>query len=151
MTEYPDLGAWALARLQNASAITDLVMPGMILEAGALRAPDINAAQDARLRSNETARVLAVVVVDTGEENLTATCSVIIYDRYGYTNIRAVREAVIAALVNCPAALPRDAHVSQVRYAGRSGHGFALDPKVDMDYERVDFAGQIYTEQDIYL
>jgi len=151
MTEYPDLGAWALARLLATTSVTDLVMPGMVMEAGLLLAPDINTAQDTRRESANPDRILALIVLDTGEQNLVATCSVVAYDRYGYANIRVVREAVINALINCPARLPRDAFVSEVRYAGRTGHGFALDPKVDMDFERIDFSGRIITEQDIYL
>lgn len=151
MDVYADLGAWALAKLQATTDVTDLVMPGMLMEAGELQTEDINAAQAARRESEETSRVLAVVVIDTGQEQETASFAVLIYDRYGYTNIRQAREAIIDALVNCPAHLSRDATISEVKFSSRTGFGFALDPRVDMDFERVDFIGRIYTETDTYL
>lgn len=151
MTEYADLGAWAYARLSASTEVAALVMAGMTMEAGELTADDINAAQTARHSAGETGKVLAIVVIDTGQEQTTASCSVLIYDRYGYTNIRTAREAIITALINCPARLARNATISEVKFSGRSGFGFSLDPKVDMDFERVDFEGRILTETDTYL
>ncbi|NBD34399.1 MAG: hypothetical protein GVY30_00185 [Chloroflexi bacterium] len=151
MDEYADLGAWAFARLQADTDVVASVMPDMIFEAGDLRAEDINAAQAKRKREELTDRVLAIVVIDSGQDGQNCSFSVLIYDRYGYTNIRTARQAVIAALINCPAKLPRAATISEVKFTGRSGFGFSIDPKVDMDFERVDFEGRIFAETDTYF
>ncbi|HET19255.1 MAG TPA: hypothetical protein ENO16_01415 [Chromatiales bacterium] len=145
---YADLGAWALAKLRATPAVTNLVMDDLLLEAGDLTAEALTEAQETRREAGETDRVLAVVVQDTGEQELVASCAVFIYDRYGYATIRTVREAVITALVNRPALLVRDACVNQVKYAGRSGH--AIDRLLDLDFERVNFSGAIIAERDIY-
>lgn len=147
---YADLGAWALARLKAATAVTTLVVGGAanVLEAGDLTSETLTAAQETRRAAAATTKVLAVVVQDLGEKNFTASCAVFIYDRYGYANIRTIREAIIAALVNKPALLVRDACVNQVAYAGRSGH--AIDVQFDLDLERVDFNGALIAERDIY-
>ncbi|HNT74398.1 MAG TPA: hypothetical protein PKH77_05195 [Anaerolineae bacterium] len=145
---YADLGAWALAKLRATPAVTALVMDSLVLEAGDLTAEALTAAQETRRKAGATGKALAVVVQDTGEEAFTASCAVFIYDRYGYANIRNVREAVISALVNFPALLVRDACINQVKYAGRSGH--AIDRLLDLDLERVDFSGALITERDFY-
>lgn len=147
---YQDLGAWALARLKATAPVTSLVVEGAVnvLEAGDLTAETLTAAQEARRASGATGQVLAVVVQDLGEKDFTASCAIFVYDRYGYANIRTVREAIITALVNQPALLVRDAWINQVKYAGRSGH--AIDVQFDLDLERVDFSGALIAERDIY-
>jgi len=150
MTVYADLGAWALAKLKATATVTALVVNGaaLVLEAGDVTAAALDAAQETRRENGQTTRVLSVVVQDFGERNLVASCAVFVYDRYGYANIRVVREAIITALVNCPVILARDALVNQVRYAGRSGH--AIDAQFDLDLERIAFSGEIVTENDYY-
>lgn len=147
---YADLGAWALARLKAAAPVTNLVVGGAanVLEAGDLTSETLSAAQETRRAAGATGKVLAVVVQDLGEKSFTASCAVFVYDRYGYANIRTIREAIIAALVNQPALLVRDACVNQVAYAGRSGH--AIDVQFDLDLERVDFNGALIAERDKY-
>lgn len=147
---YADLGAWVLAKLRATAAVTALVMGGSagIIEAGDLTAEALTAAQESRRETAATSKVLAVVVMDTGERDFTATCRIFIYDRYGYTNIRTVREVVITALVNCPVRLLRNACINQVKYAGRSGH--AISQPFDLDLEALDFSGSLIVERDIY-
>jgi len=77
-----------------------------------------------------------------------ARFAVFVYDRYGYTNIRTVREAIISALVNEPAVLVRGALVIGVQYEGRSGH--AIDVDFDLDLERIEFSGALVVERDCY-
>jgi L-cysteine desulfidase len=147
MTVYADLGAWALATLKLTSSVTVLVVGGAanIVESGELHANDLQDAQEARRASADQARVLAIVVMDTGEtggQKRTASCSVFVYDRRaGYGNIRSAREAVISALVNQPVVLSRNASIVQVGYRGRTGHEQFQD--FDLDFERVDFAGPL--------
>lgn len=157
MTEYADLGAWVLATLRADESVTALVVDKFILldsvargiiEAGDVTAEHLNAAQDERRKNAEAERVLAIVVQDLGEEDFTAQCAVFVYDRYGYTNIRAAREAIIDALVNKPAQLARGALVSEVKFAGRTGH--AIDVQFDLDIERITFSGALIVERDCY-
>lgn len=152
MTTYADLGAWALATLQAATTVTALVMArsgvAQILEAGDVTATTLAEVQETRRVAGQTGRVLTIVVQDLGEDDFTARCAVFVYDRYGYTNIRTAREAIIAALVNQPAQLARDALVIGVQYAGRSGH--AIDVDFDLDLERINFSGALVTERDCY-
>lgn len=152
MTTYADLSAWALARLRATAAVTDLVMVNdgvvQVLEAGDVTAEALAEAQKTRRATAQTAKVLAVAVQDLGEEEFVARCAVFVYDRYGYANIRVVREAVIAALVNQPALLVRGAMVNAVAYAGRSGH--AIDVDFDLDLERINFSGALVVERDWY-
>lgn len=162
MADY-DLGAWALAKLEATTAVTGLVIGGatMILEAGDVTAKALADAQETRREAviaeaeeeeppeiSASEKVLAIVVQDTGESMFSASCAVFVYDRYGYANIRVVREAVIAALVNCPAVLVRDALVNQVRYNERTGH--VIDTEFDLDFERINFNGALITERDCY-
>lgn len=152
MAIYADLGAWALATLQATPAVTALVMSldgtAQILEAGDVTASALAKVQEARRISGQTTRVLTIVVQDLGEEDFTTRCAVFVYDRYGYANIRTVREAIIAALVNQPALLVRDAMVNAVQYDGRSGH--AIDTEFDLDIERINFSGALVVERDCY-
>ena len=150
MTTYADLGAWALARLKATAAVTDLVIGGAarVLEAGDVTAEALAEAQKTRRETEQTPKVLAVAVQDLGEEEFAARCAVFVYDRYGYENIRVVREAIITALVNQPALLVRDALVNAVAYAGRSGH--AIDVDFDLDLERINFSGALVVERDCY-
>ena len=157
MTEYADLGAWALAMLRADENVTALVVDKFILrdaiargiiEAGDVTSEHINVAQEERRHNALPGRVLAIVVQDLGEEAFTAQCAVFIYDRYGYTNIRAVREVIIDALVNQPARLARGALVNAVQFAGRSGH--AIDVQFDLDIERITFSGALIVERDCY-
>jgi len=152
MAVFADLGAWALDKLRNTTAVTDLVVDGaaMILEA---REPVsiatlISEAQETRREAGDTQKVLAIIVQDFGEQGLEASCGVFVYDRYGYVNIREVREAVILALVNCPVMLARDAQIIAVHYGGRTGH--IVSTQFDVDFERVDFDGPLVTENDYY-
>ena len=157
MTEYADLGAWALATLRadaNVAAavidkfiLRDVVARG-IIEAGDVTAEHLSVAQDERRKEGQTEKVLAIVVQDLGEENFTAQCAVFIYDRYGYANIRAARAVIIDALVNLPAQLARGALVNAVEFAGRSGH--AIDVQFDLDIERITFSGALIVERDCY-
>ena len=152
MAEFADLGAWALDRLRSTPAVTDLVEGGANMIIEAREDPNLpaslSAAQEARREAGETEKVLAIVVQDFGEKDLVASCGIFIYDRYGYANIRAVREAMITALVNCPVMLVREALINQAHYAGRSGHVIAT--QFDVDFERVDFSGDIIVENDYY-
>lgn len=155
-TEYLDLGAFILARLRATAAVTALVVDGAagILEAGALTATALSAAEKTR-QVSLSAQVLALVVVDTGETGgvgrKTATAAVFAYDRQrGYTNIRAAREAVISALLNQAVALPREAYINQVKYASRTG--FVQFEDFDLDYEGVSLVGTLINSEsaDIY-
>jgi len=150
VTAYLDLGAWALAKLKAASTVTALVMGGalQILEAGDITAAALEQVQIERRETAKTSKVLAVAVQDLGEENTVARFAVFVYDRYGYTNIRTVREAIISALVNEPAVLVRGALVIGVQYEGRSGH--AIDVDFDLDLERIEFSGALVVERDCY-
>jgi hypothetical protein len=147
MTVYADLSAWALARLKATGDVTALVVGGAdnIVESGELHAKDLQSAQETRRDSADQARVLAIVVMDTGEtggQKRAASCSTFVYDRRaGYGNIRSVREAVISALVNQPVVLKRNAAIVQVEYRGRTGHEQFQD--FDLDFERVDFGGPL--------
>ena len=150
MTTYSDLGEWATATLKTASAVTVLVVAGAagIMESGDLTSQDLEAAQKTRLDANGT-KVLAVLVMDTGETNGQASCSVFVYDRgQGYTHIRAAREAVIATLLDGAVVLARNAHIVQVLYRGRTGHAVFED--FSLEYERVDFIGPLVIDKDIY-
>ena len=156
VTEYTDLAAFVLAKLQATSAVTDLVVNGAvgILDAGELTGAILNAAEKTR-QASKAAQVLTMVVVDAGETGAegrkTATASVFIYDRQrGYSNIRLVREAVITALVNQGMALVRSAYIRQVFYASRTG--FVQFEDFDLDYEGVALSGLLtYSESaDIY-
>ncbi len=147
MAVYSDVGAFALNTLRNSAAVVALVVNGAsgILDAGELSGKFLNAAEKSR-QITPGALALALVVVDTGETgvtgNKTATASVFIYDRQrAYANIRQVREAVITALVKKPVVLDRGALVVGLRYAARSG--FVQFENFDLDYERVDFAGDL--------
>lgn len=157
-TEYADLGAWALATLRadaNVTAVVvdqfllrDVVVRG-IIEAGDVTSEHLSVAQEERRKADYLPqRVLAIVVQDLGEEEFTAQCAVFIYDRYGYTNIRVAREVIIDALVNRPATLARGALVSEVKFAGRTGH--AIDVQFDLDIERITFSGALVVERDCY-
>ena len=147
MTEHADLGAWALATLRANESVTALITDGAagVVESGELSSKDLQDAQASRRESGETGKVLAVLVMDTGEAGRTdrvAACSVFVYDRgRGYGSIRAVREAAIDALANQPVSLTRDAFIVRVRYAGRTGH--QRFEQFDLDYERVDFEGPL--------
>ena len=157
MTVYADLGLWALATLRANTTVIARVMDQFvfrdvlvrgILEAGDITAEHLSAAQDERRRTGAVDKALAIVVQDLGEEGFTAQCAVFVYDRYGYANIRAAREAVIAALINLPARLARGALISEVRFAGRTGH--AIDVQFDLDIERITFSGPLIVERDCY-
>lgn len=157
MTVYADLGLWVAATLRANASVTALVVDNFVLhnqvvrgiiEAGDITAEHLTAAQGERRRLGQTERVLAIVVQDLGEDDFTAQCAVFVYDRYGYGNIRAAREAIIAALVNLPAQLARGALISAVKFAGRSGH--AIDVQFDLDIERITFSGALIVERDCY-
>jgi len=154
MTEYTDLGAWALATLQAASDVTDLVVGGAdgILGSGELSAELLQTAQQTRRESGED-KVLAVLVTDTGEKPAShrweASCIVGICDRgHAYTNIRTLREAVIEALVGHSALLARAAVVNHTSYGGRGGHDILTE--FDLDYEWVRISGPLVTEEEYY-
>jgi hypothetical protein len=157
MTVYADLGLWVLATLRATPAVTALVMDKIvhnnavqrgIIEAGDVTAELLNVAQEARRKSGQTQQVLAIVVQDLGEEEFVAQCAVFIYDRYGYANIRAAREAIITALVNQPVQLARGALVNALAFSSRSGH--AIDAQFDLDIERIIFSGPLVVERDCY-
>ena len=156
MAVYDDLALWALALLRAATDVTDLVIEGAsgIVESGDLSGEDLQAAQLARRETDETDRVLAILVMDTGEtggvSGKTASCSIYIYDRGGYSNIRAAREAVIIGLLNQPVSLARGAYIVQIQHAARSGHG--KFEEFNLDFERVDFRGLIHHDEsdDLY-
>ena len=156
MATYDDLALWALALLRANTDVTDLVIEGAtgIVESGNLSGEDLQAAQMTRREAGDTEKVLAVLVMDTGEtggvSGKTASCSIYIYDRGGYSNIRAVREAVIIALLNQPVSLARGAYIAQAQHAARSGHG--KFEEFNLDFERVDFRGLIHHDEsdDLY-
>lgn len=145
-TEYKDLGEWMLAKLKASAAVTDLIVNGAagVVEAGELnKGTEISDAQDARKRSLAE-KALFAVVQDGGEGGATgdrtSSASVYIYDRdRGYHNIRAVREAIINAIVKQPVILTRGGYINQVHYVGRSGHQQTTD--FDLELEQVNFAG----------
>lgn len=143
-----DLGEWALETLKATTAVTDLVFAGdaAVLESGELSAKLLEQWQKERRDAVETSKVLAILVMDTGDRKVDkdrqVSCSVFIYDRGGsYDNIRMLREAVLLALLGQPVTLPRDAYVVAVRYDERTGH--AIDETFDLDFERVDFYGPL--------
>ena len=149
MTTYADLGLWALATLRATPLVVACVEnANAILEAGDVTSERINAAQEARRENKRTHQVLAIVVQDLGEEDFVAQCAVFVYDRYGYSNIRAARVAIIDALVNQPARLAREALVNAVQFTSRSGH--AIDVQFDLDIERIIFSGPLVVERDCY-
>lgn len=156
MAVYDDLALWALALLKAETDVTDLVVGGAagVVESGDLAAEDLQDAQVTRRESGETTKVLAILVMDTGEtggvSGKTASCSIYVYDRGGYGNIRPAREAVITALVNQPVSLARGAYIVQVKVAARSGHG--KFEQFNLDYERVDFRGALHHDEsdDLY-
>ena len=146
-TEHKDLGEKLLALLRVSAAVTGLVVGSSdsVLEAGYLTGELLNANELTR-RTNGTDKVLAVVVVDTGERgsigSKTGSASVYLYDRQrGHDNIRPAREAIITALINQPVLLARDAYMVGIGVAGRTG--FVQLEDFDLDYERVDFAGAL--------
>lgn len=155
-TIYADLAAWAVATLQATSAVTTLVVDGAsgIVESGELEPQQVQAAQTKRRNIPPPAPgapavqspVLAIVAQDLGEEERGGkrwtTVAVMLYDRgQGYSNIRAAREAVLAALINQPVRLPRWAGVVQVQYLERSGHmRFA---ESDLDFEQIIMGGPL--------
>lgn len=156
MAVYDDLALWALAVLRANTDVTDLVIEGAtgIVESGDLSGEDLQAAQATRRETGEVGKVLAVLVMDTGESGgvsgKTASCSIYVYDRGGYSNIRAAREAVITALLNQPVSLARGAYIVQAQCTARSGHG--KFEEFNLDFERVDFRGVIHHDEsdDLY-
>jgi len=153
---YDDLAQWALALLRDTVGVTALVVAGAsgVVESGALSAEDLQDAQVARRESGESGDVLAILVMDTGETGAVsgkvASCSVFVYDRGGYSNIRAAREAVIIALINQPVSLARDGYIVQTQYVARSGH--IKFQQFNLDCERVDFRGAVHHDEsdDLY-
>jgi hypothetical protein len=156
MAVYDDLALWALALLKANEDVTGLVVAGAagIMESGNLAAEALQDAQVTRRETGEADKVLAIVVVDTGEKgrvsSKTTSCGIYVCDRGGYGNIRAAREAVIIALLNQPVSLARSAMSVDVQYAARSGH--MRNVEFNLDYERVDFSGDLHHDEsdDLY-
>lgn len=160
MTTYKDLAEWALATLSADSGVKALVFAGVegIFEAGQLSPRELDEAEESRLEAGggSLLKVLAVLVMDTGEGGApgaqrVARVRIFVFDRRkGYTNLRSVWEAVIAALLNKSASLVRDAYVVKLGYAGRDGH-MRLDD-FELDYEQIDFVGPLVhlTGGDLY-
>lgn len=154
-----DLAQWAHTILKTSTAATDLLVDGAdaVLESGELTAKLLDEWTKQRLDDAGLAgRALAIVVVDTGEhkrkDERIATCSVFIYDRGSaspYAPIRALREEVLAALLDQPVTLVRDAYIVSVKHGDRTGH--EIEPDFDLDFERVDLFGPVFTsEPDAY-
>ncbi len=145
MAIYSDMGEWALATLKAAASVTALVFSGAsaVLESGDVSNVDLENWQKKRREAGQTTKVLAVFVMDTGETDARkSSCYVFVYDRGSkYTNIRAVRDAVIDALVGQPVSLVRSAYVVSVEKQSRTGH--AIDRNFDLDFERIVFSGQV--------
>jgi hypothetical protein len=159
MVEQTDLGKWVWTTLKATTAITDLLVAGAdaVLESGELSAKALAAWNKERLETPALqGRALAVLVVDTGEQKkdneFTATCSIFIYDRGSaspYSSIRAMREAVLTALLDQNVLLPRGAVIVSTKYSGRTGHDVFVE--FDLDFERVDLNGPIVTTSpDVY-
>ncbi len=160
MATYKDLAEWALATLSADSDVTDLVIAGTsgVFESGQLSPQDLDVAEASRLElgGDSLLKVLAVLVMDTGEGGAPgaqrlARFRVFVFDRRrGYTNIRTMREAVIVSLLNKSASLVRDAYGVKLGYAGRDGHTRLED--FELDYEQIDFAGPLVhlTGGDLY-
>jgi len=142
-----DLGQHCLAVLQADAAVIAQVMGGAdgVVEAGDLSTTLLSDADKARTTAGTDTFVLAICVIDRGEERGVVEADVFVYDRHrGYSNIRAVRQLVIAALAGCPATLDFNRYIVKVGYAGRSGHLQNLD--FDLDVERISFSGPLVGE-----
>jgi hypothetical protein len=85
----------------NATAIRALIYDGAtnVLEAGDLNAEMLATAQTARRTAGETDKALYLTVHDAGEEGDVQHVILRVFDRdRGYRNLRAVRDALIAAI-----------------------------------------------------
>lgn len=85
----------------NAAPIRALIYDGAtnVLEAGDLDVGMLTTAQQARRTADETGKALYLTVHDAGEEGDVQHVILRVFDRdRGYRNLRAVRDAIIAAI-----------------------------------------------------
>ena len=130
----------------GASAVRALLIDGAdsVFEAGEIQASILDTAEQTR-DTAKVAKCLALVVQDAGEQDtdlagvFTQFIVVRVYDRMcGYTNIRAIREAIEAAFapddeMNVTVGYGRS--LRDIRYIGRTGLRF--DETYDVFYEAI--------------
>lgn len=152
MTSYSDLAEWAMAMLcADTAGLLPCLVKGKdgVFQSGDLTPKAVDDAQAARKRS-EGSGALAVLVMDVGEDisqTSDASLWVFVYDRGGYDNIRAARDAVIACLGWKSVCLNRGG-TCLVRFVSRTGHEHF--DKFDLDYERIEFRAAITAEETKY-
>lgn len=131
---------------EGASAVRALLIDGVdsVFEAGEITASILDTAEKTR-DTAKVAKCLALVVQDAGEQDsdiagvFTQFIIVRVYDRWcGYTNIRAIREAIEAAFapdkeLNVTIGYGRGLFDS--RYIGRTG--LRYDESYNVNYEAI--------------
>lgn len=127
-----------------------------ILEAGDIRAEEIQENYAARRAANETGKVLALTVHDAGEErraswSYSQFVVVRIFDwRRGYRNIRAVRDQIKHRFKDDELTLEdigaRGQGVLQLLYGGRTG--YRLFSEYLVEFEAMTFTASLEMEED---
>ena len=142
-TDYTEALLDWLRNHNDAASIRALIVAGAdgIVESGKLTA-NLLTSSEATRRDSPAAQALALSVQDAGEDlhprhqhQAYQYVVVRIYDRRrGYTNIRAVRKALIGLLDKMPRSIA-DVGVGIPRYRGRSGH--RRDSAFNVDFEAI--------------
>lgn len=151
-----DIAEYALALFKATSAVTDLVIAaaGGIFESGDCTAATVAAAEVTRREAGNPAKVLGIVVQDSGEKALDAPrteqrVSVWFFDRQrGYVNIRAARKQVYVALQgkSTPLTFPYAGRTAVITTEFQSRTGHRHEHTLEVDFELMVFKAIVHLD-----